>query len=143
LKVVLDYLGLTKPGDESAEVLRIAAIEFMKMIKENPEGIEDSLRDFITSQEQRVQNGEIKRITIRNYIKAVKTLCTMNRIARLIEWTLISKGLPSGKAFANDRAPTPEELKKLIGDDLRLKIIICIRTCGIRVGAWNYYGNKL
>jgi len=40
----------------------------------------------------------------------------MNRIARLIEWTLISKVLPSGKAFANDRTPTAEELKKLIGE---------------------------
>jgi hypothetical protein len=139
LKIVLDYLGLTKPRDEDYEALRIAAVEFVKMVKENPEGVEDKLRDFITSQEQRVQNGEIKRITIRNYIKAVKTFCTMNRIARLIEWTLISKGLPSGKAFANDRAPTAEELKKLIGDDLRLKVIICIMTsCGIRVGAWNY-----
>ena len=50
-----------------------------------------------------------------------------------------SKVLPSGKAFANDRTPTAEELKKLIGDDLRLKVIICIMTsCGIRVGAWNY-----
>lgn len=27
-----------------------------------------------------------------------------------------SKVLPSGKAFANDRTPTAEELKKLIGD---------------------------
>ena len=62
-----------------------------------------------------------------------------NRIARLIEWTLISKVSQSGKAFANDRTPTAEELKKLIGDDLRLKVIICIMTsCGIRVGAWNY-----
>ena len=84
-KVVLDYLGLTKPGDENYEALRIAAIEFVKMVKGNPEKVEDRLRDFITSQEQRVQNGEIKRITIRNYIKAVKTFCVMNRIARLIE----------------------------------------------------------
>jgi hypothetical protein len=48
----------------------------------------------------------------------------MNKISRFIEWTIISKGLPSTRALANDRAPTADELGKLIGDDLRLKIII-------------------
>jgi hypothetical protein len=63
----------------------------------------------------------------------------MNRIARFIEWGLISKGLPRGRASGNDRAPTAEELRRLIGDDLRLKVIVCIMSaCGIRVGAWNY-----
>ena len=139
LKMVFDYIGLARAGDEDYEALRIAALEFVKLVKEKPEWVEDTLRDFITYQEQRVQKGEIKRITIRNYIKAVKTFCQMNRIARFIEWTLISKGLPSGRAPSNDRAPTAEELKRLIGDDLRLKVIICIMTsCGIRVGAWNY-----
>ena len=51
-KVVLDYLGLTKPGDENYEALRIAATEFVKMVKANPEEVEDRLRDFITSQER-------------------------------------------------------------------------------------------
>lgn len=50
--------------------------------------------------------------------------CGMNKISRFIEWTIISKGLPSTRALANDRAPTADELGKLIGDDLRLKIII-------------------
>jgi integrase len=63
----------------------------------------------------------------------------MNRIARHIEWDVISKGLPSGRASANDKAPTAEELRRLIDDDLRLKVIVCIMAaCGMRLGAWNH-----
>src|SRR5215813_11697373 len=137
-KVILDYFGLTKTGDD-AEALRIAPIKFIEIVKQKPEWIEDKLMDFITSQHQRVGRGEIKAITIRNYTKALKTFCKMNRIARLIRWDVISKGLPSGREPANDKAPTVEELKKLIGDDLRLKVVVCIMAaCGMRLGAWNY-----
>jgi len=51
LKMVLDYVRLTKAGDEDYEALRIAAVEFDKMVKEKPERVEDMLRDFITYQE--------------------------------------------------------------------------------------------
>jgi hypothetical protein len=60
---------LTKPEDEDYEALRIAAVEFMKIVRENPELVEDRLRNFITYQHQRVENEEIKPVTIRNYIK--------------------------------------------------------------------------
>lgn len=136
--MVLDYLGLSKLEDEDYESLRRAAIEFVNMVKQNPELVEDKLMEFITYQHQRVESGEIKPITIRNYIKATKTLCVMNRV-KSIAWELISKGLPSGRASGNDKAPTVEELRKLIGDDLRLKVIVCIMSsCGFRIAAWNY-----
>ena len=79
-KMVLDYMGLTKPEDDCYETLRLASLEFIKMVKENPEKVEDILRDFITCQGERVRNGEIKPITIRNYIKAVKTFAFTNGI---------------------------------------------------------------
>ncbi len=47
--------------EETEEAFRLAAINFIKMVKENPESVEDRLRDFITYQEQK---GEIKRITL-------------------------------------------------------------------------------
>lgn len=139
LKIVLDFLRLSRLEDEDYDSLRKASIEFVNMVKQNPELVEDKLMEFITYQHQRVENGEIKPITIRNYTKAVKTFCVMNKISRTIAWELISKGLPSGRASGNDKAPTVEELRKLIGDDLRLKVIICIMSsCGFRIAAWNY-----
>lgn len=82
----MNFLGLV-----SAEVdLHLCAIKFVEMVKQNPEVVEDKLRDFISFSLQRVERGEIKPITIRNYIKAVK-------VSRLIEWPLISKGIPSAR----------------------------------------------
>lgn len=133
-KMVLDFFGLTKVEDNNKESLRLGAIEFIKLVKQNPEWVEDKLMDFITYQYIRVEKGEIKPITIRNYTKAVKTFCVMNKISRFIEWTIISKGVPSGRASSDDRAPTAEELRQLIGNDLRLKVIVCIMiSCGIRM----------
>ena len=83
LKVVLDYLGLTKPGDEDYEALRIAAIQFIKMIKENPEWVEGRLIDFIAHQYQRVERGEIKPVTIGNYTKGLKLFCGMITVHRM------------------------------------------------------------
>jgi hypothetical protein len=138
-KMVLDFLGLTKVEDKDKESLRLGAIEFIKIVNRDPEWVEDKLMDFITYQYSRVEGGQIKPITIRNYTKAVKTFCVMNKISRFIEWTIISKGVPSGRASSDDRAPTAEELRQLIGNDLRMKVIVCIMSsCGIRVGAWNY-----
>lgn len=139
LKEVLDYFGLIKPKDKDKESLRQAAVEFIEIVKQKPEWVEGKLTDFITYQHQRVATGEIKPITIKNYYKAVNRFCKMNRIWRSIEWTLISKGLPSGRVRPKDRAPTAEEFRKMIGEDLRLKVIICIM---ISSGAWDYVKMK-
>jgi hypothetical protein len=38
----------------------------------------------------------------------------MNSDVPIVNWKRITKGLPSGKTAANDRAPTIEEIKKLV-----------------------------
>ena len=38
----------------------------------------------------------------------------MNSDTPIVNWKRITKGLPSGKSAANDRAPTMDEIKKLI-----------------------------
>jgi hypothetical protein len=48
--------------------------------------------------------------------------------------------LPKGRKFANDRAPTPEEVQTVIEyPDRRIKPLVLV-TCssGIRIGAWEY-----
>jgi integrase len=93
---------------------------------------------FFSYQIERVQRKEISETTIPNYYKAAKLFCEMNDL--LLNWKKISRILPKRRNAANDRAPTIEELQKLIEyPDRRIKpIIYTMVSCGFRIGAWDY-----
>ena len=57
-----------------------------------------------------------------------------------IAWKKITRGLPRGKRYADDRIPTIEELKKLIEyPDRRIKAIVyTMLSSGVRLGFWNF-----
>lgn len=82
--------------------------------------------------------NEIAAGTVRNYYKAAKLFCIMNDIN--LNWLKITKGLPKVKYYSDDRAPTLEEIKRLIEyPDRRIKpIIYTMLSSGIRIGAWDY-----
>lgn len=52
----------------------------------------------------------------------------------------IRKGLPRVRKFGEDRAPTIDEIRKIIEyPDRRIKAIVCtMASSGIRVGAWDF-----
>jgi len=62
-----------------------------------------------------------------------------------IPWEKITRGLPRGRRYADDRAPTLEEIRKLCEyPDRRIKpLVYTMVSSGIRVGAWDYlhWGN--
>ncbi|MGI8831183.1 MAG: hypothetical protein ACR2IS_00945 [Nitrososphaeraceae archaeon] len=102
------------------------------------EEVEDNVIKFVLSQKERIDRKEITPGTLRNYIKAIKLFCKMNRINIL--WDITSRSLPKVKQHANDRVPTVDEIKKLIEyPDRRIKPIVLLSlSTGIRVGAWDY-----
>ena len=62
-----------------------------------------------------------------------------------IPWAKIARGLPRAKRFADDRAPTLQEIRRISEyPDRRIKPAVYIMaSTGIRVGAWDYlkYGH--
>ena len=57
----------------------------------------------------------------------------------LVPWTKIARGLPKIRRYADDRAPTIEEIRRITEyPDRRIKALVCIMTSsGIRLGAWD------
>ena len=93
---------------------------------------------FFSYQNDRATRKEISETTIPNYYKATKLFCEMNDL--LLNWKKVSRILPKRRNAVNDRAPTIEELQKLIEyPDRRIKpIIYTMVSSGIRIGAWDY-----
>ncbi|MGC1932221.1 MAG: hypothetical protein WA667_24885, partial [Candidatus Nitrosopolaris sp.] len=76
--------------------------------------------------------------TVRNYVKSIKLFCEMSDIP--VPWKKITRGLPKGKKYADDRIPTIEEIRKVVEyPDRRIKAIVyTMASSGIRIGAWDY-----
>ena len=115
------------------------AIKFSRFARsKSQEEVEDLVIRFVFFQKEWIDKKEITSGTLRNYVKAIKLFCRMNRIN--IFWEMISGSLPKVKQHANDRIPKVEEIKKLIEyPDRRIKPIVLLSlSTGIRVGAWDY-----
>jgi len=124
LKVFFDFLKLDEPIEKQAK-------QFLMRTKQDYQWAQHNLLRFMTFQQERVKYGKISESTIPNYYKAIKLFCEMNDI--VFNWKKITRGMPRVRQAANDRAPTMEELRRLIEyPDRRIKPIVY--TMGIE---WN------
>jgi hypothetical protein len=100
---------------------------------------QDNIIYFLISQRERWERGELAPGTLKNFCGAIKLFCDMNDLTTL-NWKKITRVLPKSKSASNDRAPTIEEIKKLVEyPERRIKpIVYTMCSSGIRVGAWNY-----
>ncbi|MGC1929550.1 MAG: hypothetical protein WA667_11285 [Candidatus Nitrosopolaris sp.] len=127
----MDFLSLNGPLEQQAK-------EFLIKARQDIHWAETALMKFIIFQKERVKCGEIVEATIRNYVKAAKLFCQMNDLT--LNWDKIKRGLPPARQSSTDRAPTVEEIRRLIEyPDRRIKpIIYTMISSGIRIGAWDY-----
>jgi hypothetical protein len=93
---------------------------------------------FLQFQKDRVENREISPATLKNFVKSIKLLCEMTDIE--IGWKRITRGLPKTRRYADDRAPTLEEIQKISEyPDRRIKALVyTMASSGIRLSAWDY-----
>jgi integrase len=92
---------------------------------------------FLHFQRERVERKEISAATLKNFIKSLKVFCESADI--VVQWKKVTRGLPKGRQVANDRAPTIEEIQKLVEyPDRRIKpIVYTMVSSGVRIGAWD------
>jgi hypothetical protein len=93
---------------------------------------------FFQMQRERIDRKEVAVGTIRNYAKSIKLFYEMAHIN--VAWQKIMRGLPRGRRYADDRAPTLPEIRKMTEyPDRRIKpIVYTMASSGIPVGAWDY-----
>jgi hypothetical protein len=93
---------------------------------------------FIAYQKKRYDEKQITAGTLRNYYKPIKIFCEANDM--ILNWKKITRGFPKFRKFSEDRAPTIEEIRRVVEyPDRRIKPIVYLMSgSGIRVGAWDY-----
>ncbi|WP_042685458.1 tyrosine-type recombinase/integrase [Candidatus Nitrosotenuis chungbukensis] len=94
--------------------------------------------NYLNYHKERAERGEISDATVRNYYKPLKLFLEMNDV--ILQWKKITRGLPRGRRYASDRAPTIDEIQKLVEyPDRRIRaIVFTMCSSGIRLGAWDY-----
>jgi len=130
----LDFIGMVQCGT----TLEGRARAFAKKGKEDSIWALNNILKFVQFQKDRADKKEITGATLRNYVKSIKLFCEMADMP--IQWNKITRGLPKGKKYADDRIPTVEEIRKVVEyPDRRIKAIVCtMASSGIRIGAWDY-----
>ena len=130
LYLFFEFLGLEGNLEEKSKL-------FAAKAREDLNWAFASVMKFITYQKDRAERKEISASTVPNYYKPIKLFCEMNDI--LLSFKKISRGLPKERRSGNDRAPTLEEIRKIVNyPDRRMKpIIYTMTSSGIRLGAWD------
>jgi integrase len=132
----LDFVGYGGTKEEKARA-------FAARARADPNYAFNSVLKFFQAKREQIDRKEMATGTVRNYLKSLKLFCDMADLQ--IPWAKIARGLPRAKRFADDRAPTLEEIRKIVEyPDRRIKpVVYMMASTGIRVGAWDYlkYGH--
>jgi hypothetical protein len=114
----LNFLGYTGTKEVKARA-------FAAQAKADPAFAFNSVLKFFQSKREQIDRKEMAIGMVRNYLKSIRLFCDMADLQ--IPWTKITRGLPRAKRFADDRAPTVQEIRKIVEyPDRRIKPVIYI-----------------
>ncbi len=107
------------------------------MAKADSQWAAQTINEYMRKQKERAERKEIAEATVPNYFKPVKLFCEMNDI--ILNWKKISKRIPRGRSFGQDRAPSIDEIKQILEyPDRRIKsVVLTMQSSGMRVGAFD------
>jgi hypothetical protein len=134
-----DFLNISKANDFGQIIPMERRFDiFSRIAAEDIVQLTNNIVRYLQRHKQRVERKEITGSTLRNYIKPIKLFCEQMDIE--IPWKKITRGMPKGRRYANDRAPTIEEIRKICEyPDRRIKpIIYTMSSSGMRLGAFDY-----
>ncbi len=107
--------------------------ELLAETNRDPKSFHRLIIDYIEHRKPDVSGA-----TINITIASLKHFFAMNDAGEAINWTRVSKLVPRARRTGSDRAPTTEEIRKMVqAADIRTRCIIlmCVSS-GIRVGAF-------
>ena len=121
LSYFLDYCGMTPD-------------RLLSAARRSPRKAQNLMIDYVEE-----RKGEVSGSTLQLFKGALRHFFEMNDVESGINWAKISKMIPHAKKTGNDRAPSVEEIRRMLDlADLRTKCVILIcATSGIRVGAFD------
>lgn len=131
LNKFFDFINLNGTIEERCKI-------FAAKSKEETSWVIACVIKFLQMNKERVERRDITAATALNYVKTIKLFCKMNDI--LLPWKRITRGLPKARRYADDRAPTMDEVRNIMEyPDRRIKpIVLTMLSSGIRLGAWDY-----
>jgi hypothetical protein len=129
--------------DVGTGTLQEKATRFVEKARKDAAWATREIGAYMNYQKMRADKNQISASTLPNYFKPIKLFCIENDV--MLNWKKIARRIPRGRKFANDRAPTMEEIKKILAyPDRRIKpAVLVMLSCGGRVGLFDYlsYGN--
>ncbi|MEM0506613.1 MAG: site-specific integrase [Thermosphaera sp.] len=114
----------------------LSSEDVVELARNDPRGLEHLIVIFIDALKARGASGS----TIRQHLQALKHLLVMNDLENSLNWGKMSKLMPKARKVGLDRAPTKDEIRKLLGHaDIRMKaLILLLCSSGIRIGSVEY-----
>ncbi|HZW85141.1 MAG TPA: site-specific integrase [Nitrososphaerales archaeon] len=122
LRHFLEYVGMSPD-------------EFLAKTRKDPHWAEHMFIDYVEARRNQVSGSTISQVR-----DALKRFHAMNDFEDGINWSKITRMMPRARKIGSDRAPTMEEVRKIVDNaDHRMKcIILLLCSSGIRVGAIDY-----
>ena len=122
--------------------LEARARSFSRQARSDNQWATQAINGYMRKQKERAERHEIAESTVPNFLKPIKLFCEMNDIT--LNWKKISRRIPRGRSYGQDRIPTVEEVRQILNyPDRRIKpAVLLMLSSGMRLGSFDFLSWK-